>query len=76
MSSLVGSPTNALYHAVHQIYVPTMLNSGKSGHQLDPKLQKLLSELDASLGSVMRKSSGKGKVSLNDEDNFGGILPL
>ena len=62
---MVDSPLNTLYHAVQKIYAPLMLEDGKWSRTLDPKLQSLISDLEAGLGSAIRKqdSSFKSKDS-------------
>lgn len=73
MSSLVDSPVSALYHSVHQLYVPLLLKDEKVSKTLDPKLQNLLGELEAGLGSTIRKKDGGGRGRQVDEESFGGI---
>jgi len=50
--------------------MPMLLKDSKSN--LDPKLQNLLSELDAGLGSVLRKNDPSARGQLANEDSFGG----
>jgi dynein heavy chain 2 len=52
---VIDSPLNTLYHAVQKVYAPLMLEDGKWSRSLDPKLQSLISELEAGLGAAMRK---------------------
>nr|KAG5701774.1 hypothetical protein BaRGS_000764 [Batillaria attramentaria] len=57
------------------VYAPLLLEDGKWSKGLDPKLQSLLSELEAGLSSAIRKQdpSFRGRSSDGD-DNIGGIL--
>ena len=77
VSSLLDSPASSLYHAVHSLYLPALLggDGGGKGGGLDPKLQSLLGELEAGLGSVVRRKDptmrGGGGAAAS-EDNFGG----
>lgn len=76
VSSMLSSPVNTLYHSVQKVFVPLLLKDEKWSRNFDPKLQSLLSELEAGLGSVVRKqdSSLSQVAKLGDEDNIGGIL--
>ena len=72
---MIDSPLNTLYHAVQKVYAPLMLEDGKWSRSLDPKLQSLISELEAGLGAAMRKQDpsfrGRGK---EDSDNLGSMF--
>ena len=72
VSSMLSSPVNTLYHFVQKVFAPLLFKD----EDFDPKLQSLLSELEAGLGSVVRKqdSSLSSAANLGDEDNVGGIL--
>ena len=75
VSSMLGSPVTTLYHAVQKVFAPTLLKDDKWSRNFDPKLQNLLTELEAGLGSIIRKqdpSQRGSQISLN-EDNFGGM---
>ena len=72
VSSMMESPVNTLYHAVHQIFVPMLLKDEKFSKSFDPKLQNLLSELEAGLGSVLRKADPSVRGSAAKEDSLGG----
>lgn len=76
VSSMLSSPVNTLYHSVQKVFAPLLLKDEKWSRNFDPKLQSLLSELEAGLGSVVRKqdSSSPRAANLGDEDNVGGIL--
>ena len=60
ISSILDSPLSTLYQSVHNVYVPMLLKDDKLSRGLDPKLQSLLGELDAGLGSVIRKKTDRG----------------
>ena len=70
VSSMLDSPVTALYHAVQKVFAPLLLQNDKFSRHFDPKLQSLLSELEAGLGSVVRH---RGFISSGD-GSFGGIL--
>ena len=76
VSSMLSSPVNTLYHSVQKVFAPLLLKDEKWSRNFDPKLQSLLSELEAGLGSVVRKQDNSTSRSANvgDEDNVGGIL--
>ena len=76
VSSMLSSPVNTLYHSVQKVFAPLLLKDEKWSRNFDPKLQSLLSELEAGLGSVVRKqdTSLSQVAKLGDEDNVGGIL--
>ena len=75
VSSMLDSPIDTFYHSVQKVYAPLLLKDDKWSQKFDPKLQTLLSELEAGLASVVRKQefTGSGK-SLTSEENVGGIL--
>ncbi|KAM7436007.1 Cytoplasmic dynein 2 heavy chain 1 [Porites harrisoni] len=76
VSSMLSSPVKTLYHSVQKVFAPLLLKDERWSRNFDPKLQSLLSELEAGLGSVVRKqdSSSSPAANLGDEDNVGGIL--
>lgn len=52
---MVGSPVNALFHAIDKVYAPLLLQqSGQWGECFDSKLQNLLGDLSAGLGRALR----------------------
>lgn len=76
ISSVLDSPIDTLYHSVQKVYAPVLLKNAKWSKNLDPKIQLLLTELEAGLGTVLRHS---GKTVLGVEgdksgDNLHGIL--
>ena len=75
VSSMLDSPVNTLYHTVQKLFNPLLLKDEKWSRHFDPKLQSLLSELEAGLGSIVRKyDKTTGKVSSGTEVDLGGIL--
>ncbi|XP_022324921.2 cytoplasmic dynein 2 heavy chain 1-like isoform X2 [Crassostrea virginica] len=74
VSTMVDSPLSTLYHAVQKIYAPLMLEDGKWSRTLDPKLQSLISELEAGLGTAIRKQDPSFKGKGDNADNLGSIL--
>jgi dynein heavy chain 2 len=72
ISSVLGSPLTTFYQSVHNVYIPMLLKDDKQS--LDPKFQSLLGELDAGLGSIVRRQadqSGSAKNHVAD-DSIGG----
>ena len=71
VSTMIDSPVSALYHALQKVYAPVLLKNEKWSQKFDPKLQSMLGDLEAGLGSVMRKHDpsfhGRG-----DPDKLGG----
>lgn len=75
VSSLLDSPIDTLYHSVHNVFAPLLLRDQKWSQSLDPKLQKLLSELEAGLASTVRQQKTQSKIQDGDQkNNFAGIL--
>ena len=75
VSSMFKSPASTLYHTIKNIFGPLILNGDVSSKSVDPKLQKLLSELEAGLGSYLRKSGDfLGNNKKNGEQDFSSIL--
>jgi len=76
VSSVLDSPVSTLYQSVHHVFVPMLLKNEQSSKGLDPKLQSLLGELDAGLGSVLRKRSDVSAPAkgASVDDNIGGEL--
>ncbi|XP_058887125.1 cytoplasmic dynein 2 heavy chain 1-like [Acipenser ruthenus] len=77
VSSMLDSPINTLYQAVHQVFAPILLKDEKWSKNFDPKLQNLLSELEAGLGSVVRRSdlNFTGKKFGKEDDILGILTP-
>ena len=53
ISSVLDSPIDTLYHSVQKVFAPVLL---KDEQNLNPKIQLLLTELEAGLGSALRHS--------------------
>ena len=76
VSSLLDSPLDTLYHSVQKVYAPVLLKDVKWSKNVDPKIQSLLTELEAGLGSTLRRF-GKTGISLDggkSDSNLSGIL--
>ncbi len=54
------------------MFAPVLLKDEKWSRTFDPKLQSLLSELEAGLGSVIRKHDPNAAGRAGDEDGFAG----
>ena len=76
VSSMLDSPIDTFYHSVQKVYAPLLLKDDRWSQKFDPKLQTLLSELEAGLATVVRKQqfTTSGKKSLASEEIVGGIL--
>uniref|UniRef100_A0A669PRH7 Dynein cytoplasmic 2 heavy chain 1 n=1 Tax=Phasianus colchicus TaxID=9054 RepID=A0A669PRH7_PHACC len=74
VSSMLDSPINSLYQAVRQVFAPVLLKDEKWSKTLDPKLQKLLSELEAGLSTVLRRSDPNCTGAEFTEDDVQAIL--
>lgn len=72
VSSVLDSPIDTLYHSVQKVFAPILLKDARWSKNIDPKIQHLLTELEAGLGSTLRRY-GKTGLSL---DNSGGGLQL
>ena len=78
ISSVLDSPIDTLYHSVQKVFGPVLLKDAKWSKNLDPKVQLLLTELEAGLGSALRHS-GKtvttaGVDNTQSVENIHGIL--
>jgi len=76
VSSVLDSPVNTLYQSLHRVFVPMLLKDEESSKGFDPKLQSLLGELDAGLGSALRKRTNTSAPARGGavDDNVGGEL--
>uniref|UniRef100_A0A670Y532 Dynein cytoplasmic 2 heavy chain 1 n=1 Tax=Pseudonaja textilis TaxID=8673 RepID=A0A670Y532_PSETE len=74
VSSMLDSPVNMLYQAVRQVFAPVLLKDEKWSKDFDPKLQNLLRELEAGLGSVLRKTDTAYKGAKYREDDVQAVL--
>uniref|UniRef100_A0A287A3H7 Dynein cytoplasmic 2 heavy chain 1 n=1 Tax=Sus scrofa TaxID=9823 RepID=A0A287A3H7_PIG len=76
VSSMLESPINSLYQAVRQIFAPMLLKDHEWSRNFDPKLQNLLSELEAGLGIVLRRSdTNLPKLKFKEDDTRGILTP-
>ncbi|KAF4008811.1 hypothetical protein G4228_000485 [Cervus hanglu yarkandensis] len=76
VSSMLESPINSLYHAVRQVFAPMLLKDQEWSRNFDPKLQNLLSELEAGLGIVLRRSdTNLSKLKFKEDDTRGILTP-
>lgn len=76
ISSVLDSPIDTLYHSVQKVFAPALLKNARWSKNLDPKIQLLLTELEAGLGTALRHS-GKvvhGVEADKSSDNLHGIL--
>ncbi|XP_065833043.1 cytoplasmic dynein 2 heavy chain 1-like isoform X2 [Oscarella lobularis] len=73
-SMLDDSPASSLYHAVRRVYAPLLLQDDAYSRNFDPKLQNLLGELEAGLGSVIRRQGKKSSRVADENASLGGIL--
>ncbi|XP_022235785.1 cytoplasmic dynein 2 heavy chain 1-like [Limulus polyphemus] len=75
ITSMIDSPITALYHSVQKIFAPVLLKNERWSPSFNPKLQSLLGELEAGLGSMVRKSDKADlEVGEREENNLAGIL--
>ncbi|KAF2973673.1 hypothetical protein EK904_004515 [Melospiza melodia maxima] len=74
VSSMLDSPINTLYQAVRQVFAPVLLKDEKWSKAFDPKLQKLLSELEAGLSTALRRSDPSYTGIKFSEDDVRAIL--
>ncbi|XP_023565248.1 cytoplasmic dynein 2 heavy chain 1 [Octodon degus] len=76
VSSMLESPINSLYQAVRHVFAPMLLKDQEWSRNFDPKLQNLLSELEAGLGVVLRRSDANlSKLKLKEDDTRGILTP-
>ncbi|KAK7812802.1 LOW QUALITY PROTEIN: hypothetical protein U0070_019828, partial [Myodes glareolus] len=76
VSSMLESPVSSLYQAVRQVFAPMLLKDQEWSRNFDPKLQNLLSELEAGLGVVLRRSdTNLPKLKLKEDDTRGILTP-
>ncbi|KAH0625160.1 hypothetical protein JD844_033332 [Phrynosoma platyrhinos] len=74
VSSMLDSPVNMLYQAVRQVFAPVLLKDEKWSRDFDPKLQNLLRELEAGLGSVLKRTDTSSTGTKYREDDVQAIL--
>ena len=63
ISSIVNSPISTLYHSVQKLFAPILLKDTKWSKTINQKLQILLTELEAGLGSTLRQSGFVANIS-------------
>ena len=80
---MLDSPIDTLYHSVQKIFGPVLLKDSCWNKTVDPKLQSLLVELEAGLGSTLRKhgkfislDSSNSTRSLEDGSLAGILTPM
>ncbi|XP_026994578.2 cytoplasmic dynein 2 heavy chain 1 isoform X2 [Tachysurus fulvidraco] len=77
VSSMLESPISTLYQSIRTVFNPALHQDEKWSQTFDPRLQSLLSELEAGLGSVLRHTHPKnsGKKTLSEDDVLGMLTP-
>ena len=60
VSSLLESPLDTLYHTLQKVYSPVLLRDERWSRSVDPKIQSLLGDLEAGLGSALRRFGKAG----------------
>lgn len=73
VSTMLDSPVDTLYHSVQKVFAPVLLKDAKWSKKVDPKIQILLTELEAGLGSTLRRF-GKGGIELDKSYSFNSSL--
>ena len=77
VSSMFGSPATTLYHTLHNLFAPNLLQNEKDDSDISEKLQNLIKELEFGLGSWLRKDGPKvarKKDGSIDEENLSAIF--
>ena len=67
--SVLDSPIDTLYHTVQKVFAPVLLKDARWSKNINPKIQHLLTELEAGLGSTLRRH---GKVGVAQERSLSG----
>ncbi|KAI5098641.1 cytoplasmic dynein 2 heavy chain 1, partial [Silurus meridionalis] len=77
VSSMLESPISTLYQSIRTVFNPALHQDERWSQAFDPRLQTLLSELEAGLGSALRHThpTNSGKKSLSEEDVHGMVTP-
>lgn len=73
VSTMLESPIDTLYHSLKKVFSPVLLKDVKWSKKVDPKIQTLLTELEAGLGSSLRRF-GRIGVKVNSDSNLSGVL--
>ena len=79
ISSILESPVDTLYHSLQKLFAPVLVKEGSFSCSVDPKVQELVTQLEAGLGTIMRRQNKEGVVSASEslsEDNILGIITL
>ncbi|XP_037092634.1 cytoplasmic dynein 2 heavy chain 1-like [Pollicipes pollicipes] len=66
ISSMLDSPISALFYSLQKVYAPALLQNDKWSDKVDPKIQDLLSNLQAGLGTLIRRSDSKQSKESDD----------
>lgn len=69
VSSLLDSPLDSLYHSLQKVFAPILVKEGHISESVDPKIQDLVTQLEAGLGSVLRQQGREGVVSFHKEQD-------
>nr|WAW84826.1 cytoplasmic dynein 2 heavy chain 1 [Halisarca dujardinii] len=68
VSTMLDTPLETLFHALHKVYGPLLLRENRWSKKLDSRVQQSLMELESGLKSTMRRlqlSSSQGSSSLD-----------
>lgn len=76
VSSVLDSPVDTLYHSVQKIYAPILLKDARWSKSIDPKIQLLLTELEAGLGSTLRRHGKVGVAQDKGGSSSAAIMEL
>ena len=76
VTTMLDSPIDTLYHSVQKVFAPVLLKDAKWSKKVDPKIQTLLTELEAGLGSSLRRFGRTGiEVNKSSSDsNLSAVL--
>ena len=83
ISSLLDSPVDTLYHAMQKVFAPVFLRDACWSKSVDPKIQTLIGELEAGLGTELRRQghladgttgTKPDRPSTDSEPNLAGVL--
>ena len=67
ITTLIDSPLDSLYHSLQKVFAPILVKEGQLSESIDPKIQDLVTQLEAGLGSVMRHQGREGVASLKEQ---------
>ena len=71
VSSVLDSPIDTLYHSVQKVFAPVLLKDARWSKNIDPKIERLLTELEAGLGSTLRRHGKVGVAQAKSDSNTG-----